>query len=121
MTVIRKYLTAPFITSSSTAPNTSLSNGLQNIRQTSISVPDITITVRKICLAADYTSYHFSVQDTAETAALPTLLTIMVSTIPIKAFNNCSTMIGMSNAHNVFFEKRRCCQSILDELYNLFF
>ncbi len=35
-----------------------------------------------------------STSDTAEIAADPTLLTIIVSAVPMMEFNNCSSMIG---------------------------
>lgn len=137
------------ITASSTCPKIRCNSGPRNTMQSMDNTVEIVRTLKVTCLAASLldsrsplpryweqiiaapapnavntcmtSTLMESTRDTAEIAALPTLLTIMVSTIPIKAFNNCSTMIGMSNAHNVFFEKRRCCQSILDELYNLFF
>ena len=36
-----------------------------------------------------------STRDTAEMAAEPTLLTIMVSTVPIRQLKSCSTIMGM--------------------------
>ena len=37
------------------------------------------------------------------------LLTIMVSTVPIKAFNSCSIIIGTRSARSILFVKRCCC------------
>jgi single-strand DNA-binding protein len=58
---------------------------------------------------------------TADIATLPTLLTIIVSAIPIREFNICSTMIGMSSIHNSFVENMRLSQSIFVASYSLFF
>ena len=41
-----------------------------------------------------------STNDTAEIAADPTLLTIIVSAVPIREFRICSTTTGTSNAHS---------------------
>ena len=42
-----------------------------------------------------------STNDTADIAADPTLLTIMVSTVPIKEFNTCSKMTGISRLRSI--------------------
>lgn len=62
-----------------------------------------------------------STSETADIATLPTLLTIMVSAIPIREFNICSTMIGISSIHNSFVENMRLSQSIFVASYSLFF
>ena len=109
----------------------------------------MTITVRKICLAAllapslsplpRYWAQIIaapvasaantwmtnilmeSTNDTADIATLPTLLTIIVSAIPIREFNICSTIIGINSIHRFFVENIRLSQSIFDASYNLFF
>ncbi len=39
-----------------------------------------------------------STRETAETAALPTLVTITVSNMPMREFRSCSSMRGISRA-----------------------
>ena len=50
-----------------------------------------------------------STRETAEIAADPTLLTIMVSAVPIKEFNSCSRMTGTRMLFSILFEKRCFC------------
>jgi len=47
-----------------------------------------------------------STSDTAEIAADPTLLTIIVSAVPIREFRICSTTTGTSNAHSCLLVNR---------------
>ena len=137
------------ITAGSTAPKIRRNNGRQKISPPAVIVKEITITVRKICLAALFAPLsspfprqweHMiaapvasaantwitsvlieSTSETADIATLPTLLTIMVSAIPIREFNICSTMIGISSIHNSFVENMRLSQSIFVASYSLFF
>ena len=44
-----------------------------------------------------------STRETAEMAAEPALLTIMVSAAPISAFSTCSIISGMMSAQTCFF------------------
>ena len=49
-----------------------------------------------------------STSDTAEIAADPTLLTIIVSAVPMMEFNNCSSMIGTKRARIILL-LNICC------------
>ena len=53
-----------------------------------------------------------STSDTPESAAAPTLLTIMESAIPIREFRNCSAIIGISNRRS-FLLLKMCLSFIL--------
>ena len=53
-----------------------------------------------------------STNDTAEIAAEPTLLTIMVSAVPMIEFNNCSSTTGISRFRIMRFVNICCCCSI---------
>ena len=50
-----------------------------------------------------------STSDTAEIAADPTLLTIIVSAVPIIEFNNCSRTTGIRIPAIILFENICCC------------
>ena len=53
-----------------------------------------------------------STNDTAEIAAEPTLLTIMVSAVPMIEFNNCSSTTGIRRLQIMRLENICCCCSI---------
>ena len=50
-----------------------------------------------------------STRDTADIAAEPTLLTIMVSTVPIREFSTCSKITGINRVRSILFVKICCC------------
>ena len=50
-----------------------------------------------------------STSETAEIAADPTLLTIIVSAVPIMEFSNCSNTTGTNKAQIIRFENMCCC------------
>ena len=60
-----------------------------------------------------------STRDTADIAAEPTLLTIMVSTVPIREFSTCSKITGINRVRSILFVKICCCSFIFFHL-NLF-
>lgn len=53
-----------------------------------------------------------STSDTADIASLPTVETIIVSTIPIREFKNCSIIIGKRSPNSVLLSNRIFFQSI---------
>ena len=137
------------ITASSTWPKIRCSSGPRNIIQNIDNTVEIVSTLKVTCLAASLLDSLFplpryweqiiaapapnavntcmtstlmeSTSDTAEIAALPTLLTIMVSAIPIKEFKSCSTIIGRSSVISCLLENIICFRSNFVASYNLIF
>ena len=121
--VKRKYACESAITSASTEPKMNLSIGTRRTRHIADMKNDSTVMTRNTCLAARlaplgfFASYVLGTQDctsgasadkacitrilmestsdTAETADAPTLLTIIVSTVPISEAKRFSSMIGI--------------------------
>ena len=134
------------ITASSTWPKIRCSSGPRNIIQNIDNTVEIVSTLKVTCLAASLldsrsplpryweqiiaapapntcmtSTLMESTSDTAEIAALPTLLTIMVSAIPIKEFKSCSTIIGRSSVRSCLLENIICSRSNFVASYNLIF
>ncbi len=114
------------MTSRSMLPNISRSRGLRRHSPASVTPREIVSMVSTTCLAARlqpsrsppprYWEQRMdapaamaeniwitrllmeSTRETAEMASLPTLLTIMVSTMPIREFSSCSTTMGIRSA-----------------------
>lgn len=129
------------MTESSTVPNTSPKSRSPPKRQSAAIESEITNTVNTTCSAALLLSFLFplpiyceqtivapdaiaenicmtrllieSTSDTADIAALPTVETIIVSTIPIKEFKNCSMMIGKSSQNSALRSNKILSQSNL--------
>jgi hypothetical protein len=121
--VKRKYAWESAITSASTEPKMNLSIGTRRMRHIADMKTDSTVMTRNTCLAARlaplglllpmYWEHRIappaasadkacitrilmeSTSDTAETADAPTLLTIIVSTVPISEAKRFSSMIGI--------------------------
>ena len=137
------------ITAFSTCPKIRCSNGPRNTMQSTDNTVEIVSTLKVTCLAASLldslsplpryweqiiaapapnavntcmtSTLMESTSDTAEIAALPTLLTIMVSAIPIKEFKSCSTIIGRSSVRSCLLENIICSRSNFVASYNLIF
>ena len=137
------------ITASSTCPKIRCNSGPRNTMQSMDNTVEIVRTLKVTCLAASLldsrsplpryweqiiaapapnavntcmtSTLMESTRDTAEIAALPTLLTIMVSAIPIKEFKSCSTIIGRSSVISCLLENSICSRSNFVASYNLIF
>lgn len=137
------------ITASSTCPKIRCNSGPRNTMQSMDNTVEIVRTLKVTCLAASLldsrsplpryweqiiaapapnavntcmtSTLMESTRDTAEIAALPTLLTIMVSAIPIKEFKSCSTIIGRSSVISCLLENIICSRSNFVASYNLIF
>ena len=62
-----------------------------------------------------------STDETAEIAAEPTLLTIMVSAVPIKEESSCSTIIGISSFRKSKLLYKCCVLSCINEILFSYF
>ena len=129
--VISIYTRAFSMTSASTLPNMSDKSGARNITHIAEIAVDIVNIDSMSCLPAAFAlsvrcfpiyceqtmappvasaekmlSINVlieSTSDTAEIAAEPTLLTIIVSAVPISELSTCSTISGMRSAQSCFF------------------